>query len=217
MKRYNKFYLVVCLCSLTLGGCTAGQSVRIGAQPDDYRTNYPINVAKKDTFFSIPVAPVGKRLTNVQSDQIDNAIRTYDENGSGPIVIRTPKNVSRSKEVERQVRLIVAAFKAKRYYVLTGTPHNDTIGGSTIRIEFKVLKAETKPCGRWPDDILNDQSNRHYANFGCSVQANLAAQIAAPRDLMTPRQQTSIDAERRANVIDDYRSAQPNRTSEINY
>lgn len=217
MKRYNKFYLAVCLCSLTLGGCAAGQSVRIGAQPDDYRRNYPINVAKTDTFFSIPVALVGKRLTSVQSEQIDIAIRTYDENGSGPIVVRTPQNLSRSKEVERQVRLIVAAFKAKRYYVLTGTPHSDTTGGSTIRIEFKVLKAETKTCGRWPDDILNDQSNRHYANFGCSVRGNLAAQIADPRDLMTPRQQTSIDAERRANVIDDYRSAQPNRTSEINY
>ena len=46
--------------------------------------------------------------------------------------------------------------------------------------------------------------NKHYANFGCSYQNNVAAQIANPADLLGPRKQTPIDAANRSAVIDDY-------------
>ena len=68
------------------------------------------------------------------------------------------------------------------------------------------MRAQTDKCGRWPEDILqNSAENKHYANFGCSYQNNLAAQIANPADLLGPRKQSPIDAERRSNVIDEYR------------
>ena len=61
-------------------------------------------------------------------------------------------------------------------------------------------------AGRWPEDMLaNTTDNKHYANFGCASQNNLAAQIANPGDLIAPRGMTSIDAERRSVVIEAYR------------
>ncbi len=50
-----------------------------------------------------------------------------------------------------------------------------------IRVSYMAMRASAGPCGRWPEDILKDDANnKHYADFGCSYQHNLAAQIANP-------------------------------------
>jgi pilus assembly protein CpaD len=54
--------------------------------------------------------------------------------------------------------------------------------------------------------MLETSENKHYADFGCSYQNNLAAQVANPADLLGPRKQTEIDAENRDKVIDVYRN-----------
>jgi pilus assembly protein CpaD len=54
--------------------------------------------------------------------------------------------------------------------------------------------------------MLKDADNKHYADFGCSYQNNLAAQVANPADLLGPRKQTPVDAEERSNVIDKYQN-----------
>ena len=56
-----------------------------------------------------------------------------------------------------------------------------------VRVSFAAMRAQTDKCGRWPDDLLQTSENKHYANFGCSYQNNLAAQIANPADLLGPR------------------------------
>jgi pilus assembly protein CpaD len=77
-----------------------------------------------------------------------------------------------------------------------------------IRVAFTSMRAQTGKCGRWPEDIIKDSAeNKHYANFGCSYQSNLAAQIANPGDLLGPRKQSPIDAERQDVVIQRYRVA----------
>jgi len=68
------------------------------------------------------------------------------------------------------------------------------------------VRAQTDKCGRWPADLVETSENKHYADFGCSYQNNLAAQMANPADLLGPRKQTTIDAENRGAVIDVYRS-----------
>ena len=63
--------------------------------------------------------------------------------------------------------------------------HDD---GSPIRVSYPDMRAAVAgKCGRWPDDILNHAENKHYANFGCSYQNNLAAQVANPADFLGPR------------------------------
>jgi len=58
---------------------------------------------------------------------------------------------------------------------------------------------------RWPR-FHEHGRHKHYANFGCSYQNNLAAQVANPADLVGPRKPSEIDAENRGKVIDVYRS-----------
>ena len=68
------------------------------------------------------------------------------------------------------------------------------------------MRAQTGKCGRWPADVLETSENKHYANFGCSYQNNIAAQIANPGDLLGPRKETEIDAANRSVVIGDYQA-----------
>ncbi|MEQ8736971.1 MAG: CpaD family pilus assembly lipoprotein, partial [Hoeflea sp.] len=73
---------------------------------------------------------------------------------------------------------------------------------------YLAISASTGQCGRWPDDLAADTSeNKHWANFGCAYQNNLAAQIANPGDLIAPRGMSPIDAERRSQVIQTYRES----------
>ncbi|MCC7107572.1 MAG: CpaD family pilus assembly protein, partial [Chloroflexi bacterium] len=74
-----------------------------------------------------------------------------------------------------------------------------------VRVSYIALKAHTGKCGRWPADLAKTEDNKHDANFGCSSQNNLAAQIANPADLLGPRKRGDIDAANRSNAIDDYR------------
>ncbi|MFW8643917.1 CpaD family pilus assembly protein [Rhizobium beringeri] len=76
-----------------------------------------------------------------------------------------------------------------------------------IRLSFTGTTAVTTQCGQWPKDISSDLTNQNYYNFGCaSSQNNLAAQIANPEDLVAPRGMTPIDAQRRNNAIQEYRT-----------
>ena len=63
---------------------------------------------------------------------------------------------------------------------------------------------------------MSNSENKHYANFGCSYQNNLAAQIANPADLIGPRKLSEVDAEKRGVVIDEYRKAPVPADSEVN-
>ncbi len=87
-----------------------------------------------------------------------------------------------------------------------------------IRVSYAKLRAHTDKCGRWPEDIADTTENKHYANFGCAYQNNLAAQMANPADLLGPRKQSSIDAANRSRVIGVYRSSGNGVTAgEVNY
>jgi pilus assembly protein CpaD len=74
---------------------------------------------------------------------------------------------------------------------------------------FETLRAVVPQCGaRW-DNLTRTSNNDVSSNFGCAVNANLAAQIANPRDIVQPRGMTPSDYNRRAVVFDNYRNGRP--------
>lgn len=74
-----------------------------------------------------------------------------------------------------------------------------------VLVGFDTVRAAVPRCGTSWTNLAGSGSNAGYANFGCAVNANLAAQIANPRDITTPRAMTPPDAGRRAVVFDRYR------------
>ena len=77
-----------------------------------------------------------------------------------------------------------------------------------VTVNIVNYRARTYACGQTWENLAATRNNTPYQNFGCAVSSNLAAQIADPRDLQTPRTATSVDMGRRSVVLDKYRKGE---------
>ena len=73
---------------------------------------------------------------------------------------------------------------------------------------FETLQAYVPQCGREWSSFRGSASNQANTNFGCATTANMAAQIANPRDILRPRDMTPPDGNRRATIFDNYRAGE---------
>jgi pilus assembly protein CpaD len=83
-----------------------------------------------------------------------------------------------------------------------------------LLVSFSYVKAEVPTCGRDWDDLTKTIDNRDFANFGCAVTANMAAQIANPSDIVHPRPEDPADAERRMTVLGKYKAGKATGSDE---
>jgi pilus assembly protein CpaD len=195
-----------------LSGCAYRDSVVVGAIPDDYRTNHPIAIAEKEQVLDLPVAVSDRGITKPQCVALEGFLADYDSTAAPPIRIMIPSGsaneLAASKAAKGFARVAVANGVPRSRVTFLSYQASSAEISAPIRVAFTAMRAQTGKCGRWPQDILKDSAeNKHYANFGCSYQNNLAAQVANPADLLGPRKQTPIDAERQDVVIQRYRVA----------
>ena len=193
-----------------LSGCAKRDSITVGAVPDDYRTNHPIVIAEKEETLDLPVAASDRGATTSQRASLEGFLSSYDKTAAPTLNIIAPSGsanavaasaaaqdfaqIARNSGVPAS-RIMIASYQASPEEV-----------SAPVRVAFTAMRAQTDKCGRWPEDVLQTSENKHYANFGCSYQNNIAAQIAVPSDLLGPRKQTPIDPANRAVVIDDYQA-----------
>jgi pilus assembly protein CpaD len=184
-------------------------SVVVGAVPDDYRTNHPIMIAEKDMVIDLPVGSTDRGMTNTQKVALGGFLADYDRSAAPALTIMAPSG-SRNASAASQAASEFARY-AKRQGVpgsriaITSYQAQAADVSAPVRVMFTAMAAQTNKCGRWPKDIADTTDNKHYANFGCSYQNNLAAQIANPNDLIGPRKESPMDAEKNGVVIRQYR------------
>ena len=202
-----------------LAGCAKRDSITVGSVPDDYRTNHPIVIAERDKTVDIPVGAADRGLSRVQRIAVDGFIADYDRRAAPLVSVMVPHGSANQAAASG-----VAADMVKRLRSagvpegrILHQPYQASAYGDSapIRLVYAEMKASTGQCGRWPKDMLENSENKHWANFGCSYQNNLAAQIANPADLLGPRKPGDIDGERRSIVIDDYRDRLSEWNSEV--
>lgn len=201
----------VLLTGTLLGGCANVHNIEVGSVPDDYRTNHPIIVSEQQQVTDIPIASTDRSLNFGTADIVRGVAQQYRANASGALIIMRPVgsyNARAAAHLAPQIKSVLIGEGVPRnrieYSTYQAAAQNDA---APIRLSFGAIAASVAQCGRWPRDlVLNTTENKHYENFGCATQNNLAAQIANPSDLIAPRGTTPIDAERRDNAIADYRT-----------
>ncbi|MBU1541152.1 MAG: CpaD family pilus assembly protein [Alphaproteobacteria bacterium] len=77
---------------------------------------------------------------------------------------------------------------------------------------FETIRASIPDCAAEARNMGIRLSNQSSGGFGCAITANMAAQIADPRDILRPRAMTPADSGRAAVVFDTYRRGQPTAT-----
>lgn len=204
-------FLAACLAALALSACAGPHdSLTTGGIPDDYRARHPIVVAEAQQAVDIPVASTDHRLTAAQRDVIRGFAANYIARASGPVYVMTPEgspNTAAAYRLRGQIRAELSRRGiASTKIVNTSYAAAGPGDAAPIRLSFVGTTAITTQCGEWPANIAADLTNQNYYNFGCASQNNLAAQIANPEDLVAPRGMTPIDAQRRNNAIQEYRT-----------
>ncbi len=217
--------LLTTVAAAMLAGCARRDSITVGSVPDDYRTNHPITVAEKEEKIDLPVGTGDHAMSQVQRVALNGYMAHYDRSAGAPITILYPTGTANAAaaslvaaDIARQIhRSGVSGGRVLSMPYEAGSPE----ASPPIRVSYRRMKASTGECGRWPDDLLKTTENKHYANFGCAYQNNLAAQIANPADLLGPRAPGDIDAENRGDALDEYKNREVSgnfrETSEVNY
>lgn len=189
--------------ALALSACSA--DVDLG--PPDYYTpvthweRHPIEVTQGT--LKLKLATSSPSLSSAQQNALLRLSGEVRGAATGPVVISRPAASRNGEAIAHQAARILAgqgiSGPALRYATYHGGRY-DPVVVSYIRTFATVAE-----CGDWSRSLTITGLNEPYNNFGCAQQNNIAALVANPEDLVTPRGQTPPDAMRRQQVFTDYR------------
>lgn len=218
VDRHRSLHLLGALVGLSaaLGACTyTGEEVVTASVPDDYRLRHPIAVQEANRSIVIFVGSARGGLSAPQRADVLGLARIWLQEATGAIVVDVPvdtPNARAAADSYREIRALLTARGVPSRGITLHHYHPDDPGAfAAIRLSYPKISAVAGPCGLWPDDlgpsILNGNynENKHYQNFGCATQRNLAAMIDNPSDLEQPRSETPAYTARRNIAFDRYR------------
>jgi pilus assembly protein CpaD len=193
----SKFLLIV--LGSALAGCqTAGQ-------PDDpARGVAPVNVPVVTSGdFVFDAAAPGGSLAPGESDRLNGWFQGLGLGYGDTVYVDGYAPSARSQ---------VAAI-AGRYGMLISAGAPVTAGAvqpGSVRVVVARRRAFVPGCPNWSANGGPDWTNKTMSNFGCSVNGNLAAEIANPEDLIHGREAgADTDTLTATRAIEMYRTKQP--------
>ena len=171
---------------------------------------HPILVSQQPATMSLSIPAGSRGLTSTQVAQVEGFLARYraSDAGNSKLLIVVPQGGANEPAAMRATAQLNGLIKEAGFAdnAVQVQPYGAGRGTSApIRFSYMRYVAQGPECGQWPDNLASGYRNLHYHNFGCAQQANLAAQIANPADLVTPRTMDASDPERRALVFDKYR------------
>ena len=195
-----------------LGACsTVNKVLPPPVTPHDYHDRHPIILAEAPHVVDLFPSEVNGRVDYTTEGRIREFVARYREFGHGQVTLLAPVGGANGRTSASAVRRALASA-GLRGNILVGTyPVTDARLAAPIRLSFTSMKAKTGDrCGQWPQDLASGSSlagweNQTYWNYGCASQATLSAQVADPRDLVTPRGMTPADVEMRMRGINRVR------------
>lgn len=197
------------LAGLVLAGCQ-NTSVTNSLPADGYRTTYPIVLADAPETLDIPVGGGSTGLPRSVRDRVRAFSADAAASATSPLMILTPtgsRNAAVAGRLVAEIRREAEAAGLPRA-LIEARPYRLRAGDvdAPIRLGYFRVKAVTEPCGQWMGSALPDTVRGiEGVEFGCATQANLAAMVSDPTDLIAPRARTSASAARRWAMLEKWR------------
>lgn len=151
-------------------------------------------------------------LSGAQQSALYDLARRYQASGSGAVRVEAPSGddpAAGAQAYAVRSALQAAGVPADRIAVVAYAapdPRAPVLAG------FETLHAVVPDCAARVGDLSGRFNNQSSSNLGCAITANMAAQIADPRDIAGARAMTPSDSARAAVVFDNYRKGQPTST-----
>ena len=170
---------------------------------EDGAANHPIAVEPTYQELKVQFAGGPAGMTPDDAMKFDAFLADYRAHGNGSLGISVP-NGAPSRAAITYFAERAAATGISRDKILVSS-HDVANNDWRVDVSYISYSARAEACGRdWSDDLAFTLDNRTPANFGCSVQHNIAAMVANPRDLLGPGPMGPVDTARRATVMDHY-------------
>jgi pilus assembly protein CpaD len=195
-----------------LGACA---SVPVPEEPPVATSadRHRIQVTQTAERLELAVSPGDVSLDGAERAQVRTFASGYLRLGHGALVLSTPSGGANAEAAS------VVAADARRALVDSGVSYA-AVAGSTydasgspdapIVLSFARYEAQAPECAPlWEQDLAHQSNNQPWASFGCATQANLAALVEDPADLLRPRAEDPRDSGRRDTVMEAYRDGQP--------
>jgi pilus assembly protein CpaD len=189
---------------LLAGSCAA--PTNDGTVFADGLRNHPITVAPHYQTVHMAFADSAAGLSPEDRAKLSIFVDDYLARGDGAISISAPRGPNSSAAIAWLGDDLVRRG-VPRSRILVGT-HDSADGDAGVEIGYIAYDARSDACGNWDDDASDTAANLPRPDFGCSVQHNVAAMVADPRDLVAPRGMDAGDATRRQTVVGTYEKAQ---------
>lgn len=203
-KQLRKPFISVMLLgatSVVLSACSTPQS---SYPPVSVRN--PIQVAETVERLELYARPEGMTLSARDEDAVAGFLQAYGRFGDGPLYINAPNRPHSGAGIAQTHQLIsklMGQVGLPTAQVQSGQYYAQMQGPAPIVVSYRRLKTIPQDC-RKLGNMSMSYTNQPYDNFGCSANANLAAMIEDPRQLLEPYAQTPPVMKRRSTVYDKY-------------
>lgn len=189
--------------AILLAGCATPASDSGHGRPLTPTSRYVLQVEPGVDRIALAVRPDG--VSHNQHAALIDLTQRFAVSGAPAVVVEAPGGDDPATAAfVWAARDAVAALgvPAERIVVSAYTAPDPR---APVLVGFETLRAHVPNCAGRAGDLAHNPSNEPDIGFGCAVTANMAAQIANPRDIITPRDMAPLDAARRATVTDAYR------------
>ena len=198
--------LLVASSALILTGCVGLPAEGLDPTPLNPTSRYSLQVEPGIERVALAVHDTG--LSANQTRALQDIAGRFHAEGAPVLRIEAPSGDDPvASEMAWRIKGALEASGLSSYQVQVVT-YVAPDPRAPVLVGFDTVRAVVPQCGTGWTSLTRTGSNAGYSNFGCAVNANLAAQIANPRDIVQPRTMTPADAGRRAVVFDHYRQGE---------
>ncbi|HWM60562.1 MAG TPA: CpaD family pilus assembly protein [Rhizomicrobium sp.] len=181
---------------------------------EDGVANHPIAVEPSYRELKVYFAGGAEGVSADDAVKFDEFLADYRAHGNGSLGISVPGGAP-SRAAITFFAERAAATGISRDKILVST-HDVANGDLRVDVSYIAYNASTQACGDWSENLAFSGDNLTPKNFGCSIQHNIAAMVADPRDLLQPRRFDPADANRAGTVITNYELGKPTPAEKTN-
>lgn len=192
----------------TLGAC-AGIPKPEEPPVATWADRHQIEVAQTAERLEVAAPQGATSVADADRERLHAFASGYLRYGHGSLVMSAPAGAANTDAA------IAVAEDARRALVEAGVSYAavasstyDAAGSSDapLILSFTRYEARAPECTPlWQQDLGHQSNNQPWSSFGCAMQANLAAMVEDPADLVRPRAEDPRDSARRDTVLGLYR------------
>ncbi|GIK50437.1 MAG: hypothetical protein BroJett013_31340 [Alphaproteobacteria bacterium] len=207
-----KIRLPLLVLGLSALGACASVPTPEGPPVASAADRHRIQVNETAERIEIPVAAGDVSLSPGARGTLRAFAGNYLRYGHGALVLSTPSggaNADAASVLAHEARMSLVEAGVS-YAAVAGSTYDSAGANAPIVVSFTKFEAQAPECAPlWEQDLAHQSNNQPWASFGCATQANLAALVEDPRDLVRPRDADPRDSGRRDTVMQAYRDGEP--------